>query len=227
MPIMIPPSGADVLPAPDSDFGLFATQFAGAWVPATFNVVLPAAAGLVTDAGAFNTALLIATDPTTRSSVTIATKDTLRGSLSLTLRSAIRAAQAAYLAGTATEAALNNIGVRANSLVRSPIGAPTFAPMIASDGATPGNVRFRVTQVDQTTGVAVTTRGFAYGITGVLVQRKVGAGDFLNRMSIKRTSFVDSSSDVAMGTVLAYRMRYQTARGLYSPWSSVVNSVAM
>lgn len=226
MTVPIPAAGADVLPPQDAAFGLFVTNFASAWVPATFNVVVPSAASLVTLASTFNTALATATDPATRTPVTVSQKDDDRATAAIAFRAAIRAAQAAFLAGTATEAELNVLGVRANSLIRSPIGAPIFAPIISVDGTSVGLVRFRVTQVNPATGVAVTTRGFSAGITGIEMQRRVGSGDYLLRFSAKRTKVFDNVADLSPGTIAQYRARYVTARGLSSPWSSVVSGVA-
>jgi len=221
MPLIIPGPHRDPIPATDADAALFFTQFAGAWVPATFNVVVPLAATLVTQAAAFATSLLLATDPTTRTAVTIAAKDLARGNLTILIRSAIRAAQAAFLAGLVDEAAVNNLGVRANSLIRTPIGAPVYAPILGFDGAFTGLVRLRLTQVDQSTGLAVTTRGFVYGVVGVQIERKIALADFVFRFTAKRAKLVDSTNLVTPGSLLSYRSRYVTSRGLVSPWSAV------
>ena len=226
MPILIPPTGADVLPSSDANFDLWGQQFQGAWVPATFNVILPSAVSVTAAAADFTTKLLAATDPTTRTSVTIAAKEVSRTAASVLYRAGVRAAQAAFLAGTATEPQLNNLGVRANSLIRTPIGQPVFAPILTSDGNLTGQTRMRITQVDPSTGVAVTTRRFALGITGVEVQRKVGAGEWLLRFSSKRTKLFDLTNDLSVGTVTLYRARYYTARGLTSPWSLTTTGVA-
>lgn len=226
MPAIIPSAGSDVVPPGDADFGLFATQFASAWVPATYNTVLPAAATVTTSAAAYATALAIATDPGSRSTVNIATKTVQKLETADILRSAIRSAQTAYLDGLVSEAQLNNLGVRANSLIRTPIGQPVFSPILGIDGSLTGQNRFRVTQVDPATGIAVTTRAYAYGIVGVEMQRKVGAGEFLLRQTTRRTKIFDSTTDLAMGTVAIYRVRYITARGLTSPWSATVQGVA-
>lgn len=226
MTVPIPSTGSDVLPPQDAAYGLFVNAFAAAWVPATFNAVLPTAASLVILANDFNAALVTSTDPATRTPVTVADKDTERAIASIAFRAAIRAAQSAYLAGTVSEAQLNALGVRANSLIRTPVNAPSFAPLLASDGSLTGQTRLRLTQVDPTTGVAVTTRGFARNIIGVEVQRKVGSGDWMTRFTAKRTKLFDVTTDVAVGTVLLYRSRYITATGLVGPFSSSATAVA-
>jgi len=225
MPVTIPPAGADVLPAPDADFSLFATQFGGAFLPATFNVVVPLAATIIADAAAFVTALGLATDPTTRTTVTIAAKDASRVAASVNLRAAIRSAQAAFLAGLVTEAQLNNIGVRANSLIRSVIGDPAFAPQLDFVSSVLGMIRLRVSQVSQVTGLPVSTRAFSYGIIGVQAERSVSAGPWMHDVTVKRLNLLCPVSLLASGTAVRYRVRYFTARGQVSPWSSVISAV--
>lgn len=222
---MIPGPHADVLPQGDADFGLFVNQFSAAFVPSTFNTVLPAASTLVTLAANYAAALALATDPTTRTPVTVAAKDAIKLSISATFRSAIRAVQTAFLDGICTAAQALNCGVRPNSLTRAPILAPVYAPLIAVDASFAGSVRFRVTQVDQLTGSAVTTRGYSYGLVGVELQRKVLTDPFVARQIIKRVLVSDSTADLAAGVVASYRARYVTARGLRSPFSPVVVGV--
>jgi len=226
MPVPIPGPHQDVLPAPDADFALFATQMSAAWVPATFNVVVPLAATVVASATAFASALAIASDPTTRTAVTIASKDLQRVLTAVILRAAIRAAQAAFLAGTATAAQLADVGVRANEVIRTPIGLPGFAPLLGFSGSFPGVNRLRITQVDQVTGSPVTTRGYAYGIIGIQLERAVPTVPFALRQSTKRVLLSDPTATLVAGTLVTYRARYVTARGLFSPWSSVAGGVS-
>jgi len=222
----VPGPHQDVLPASDADFGTFVTNFASLWVPATFNTVLPSAATVTGAAAAFNVALAVAVAPVSRTPVSIASKDAARASCAAVVRDAIRSAQAAYLASIVSEAQINALGVRANQLIRTPIGAPVYGPLLSVDASFPGFTRFRLTQVDQATGGGVTTRRFDYGITGVELERKIGAGVFVLRQSVKRVLFSDSTIDLAAGDIASYRVRYSTARGLVSPFSAIVVGVA-
>jgi len=219
----IPGPHQDVLPATDPAFGVFATSFAALWVPATYNVVLPAAGTVSAAAAAYNVALGIASAPSTRTGVTIAVKDAARASASVLLRDAIRAAQAAFLAGLVSEAQINALGVRANSLIRTPIGAPVYGPLVAIDASFPGFMRFRLTQVDQLTGFGATARAYDYGIVGAELVRQVGASPFVLRQTVKRVLFQDSTADLAAGVIANYCVRYVTARGLVSPFCAVVS----
>jgi len=226
MPGLIPSTGEDVLPATDSDFELFATNFGAIWVPGSFNVVLPLAATIVASATAFSAALTAATNPATRTSITVAAKNAARAATSELLRGAIRSAQTAFLDGVATEAQLNALNVRANSLIRTPIAAPVFAPILSFDGADSGVVRLRITQVDPVTGSAIATRAYAYGLSGVEMERKIGEGSFLPIANSRRVKINDNTVGIMSGTALQYRARYFTARGLTSPWSPAVSTVA-
>lgn len=227
MPVTIPGPHQDPLPARDADFAAFATQFGASWVPANFNVTLPLAATLTAAATAFNVALALVRDPATTTTPAIAAKDAARASCAGLLRGAIRAAQTAFLDGTATEQELLDIGIRPNSLVRTPIAAPQYAPLMALDIASIGSTDLRVTQVDQSTGLAVSTRRYAYGIIGAEFQRKVGAGAW-ESLGVRKTVKVnDPLVGFVPGTLLLYRARYMTARGLMSPFCPEVVSAVL
>lgn len=210
----IPGPHADPIPTTDEGLRAFGVQFGASWVPATFNVVAPLAAAVVAASTAFGNALAVVSDPSTRTTPAIAAKNEARIALVSVLRTCIRAAQAAYLAGTASEEDLTGIGVRPNSLVRTPISAPQYPPQVSIDSVAVGSTNLRVTQVDQISGLAVSTRGFAYGIIGVFLERKVGAGPWTAVGLRKTVKINDITEGLASGTLLMYRARYQTARGL-------------
>lgn len=225
--VSIPGPHSDPLPARDADFAAFASQFAAGWVPATFNVVLPSSVSLIAAAGAFEVALNLVRDPATTTTPAIAAKDALRASLSASLRGAIRSAQAAFLAGTASEQSLLDLGVRPNSVVRTPISGPQFAPQMALDAVGIGVTDLRITQIDQETGLAVSTRRYPYGIVGAEVQRKIGVADW-ESLGVRRVVRInDSYSGFTAGTALLYRARYMTARGLLSPFCPDVASAIL
>jgi hypothetical protein len=219
---------ADVLPRTDADFNAFAANFAAGWVPATFGVTAPLAATITTQSGDFTTALNAATDNSTRTPVTVATKDAQRALLSNTLRDAIRSATAAYRSGVvgATAQALLALNIRPPKLTRTPISQPIYPPVLQIAGLAIGTTELRVVQVDQQTGQEVTARQFAYGISGVELQRKAGAGEWEIVQSRKRAKLSVSTAGIVLGTALLFRARYVTAKGLSSPWSLQAQCVA-
>jgi hypothetical protein len=222
MPVIIPGPNQDPIPATDADLDEFGQVFAAGWVPATFNVVLPLAATISAASAQFTSDLMLATDPATRTPVTIANKNASRVALVLILRGAIQSAQAAYLAGTATEGELNAIGIRANSTIRTSIGTPTYAPILGGVAATAGTCKIRLTQVDPNTGNAVATRRYPYGYVGAEVERKIATGSWLANQTVRRVNIMDSTVGIPMGTLIYYRARYQTARGDVGPWSNEI-----
>lgn len=228
MPLPIPGPNQDVLPRSDADFKIFADNFSTNWNPADAGVTVPLAATIVTSAGAFTTALLLAVDPLTRTPVTVAAKDSQRVLTSDLLRDASRSAHSAYRNGVATmdSAALTLLGLRTPKLTRTPIAEPTFAPAMAVAGLAVGITILRVTQIDQITGLPTTNRRFAYGITGIELQRKVGAGAFTSVVTTKRVIIRMGTGGVTPGDDLAFRSRYVTATGGVSPWSSESTTVA-
>lgn len=227
MPVTIPGPNQDPLPARDANFAAFATQFAAGWSPASFNVVLPLAATLTAAASAFDIALALVRDPSTTTTPAIAAKNASRAACAALLRGAIRAAQTAFLDGIATEQQLLDLGIRPNSLVRTPIAGPPYPPILALDVASIGSTDLRVTQVDQSTGLAVSTRRYSYGIIGAEFQRKVAAGAY-ESLGLRKTVRVnDAVVGFVPGTLLMYRCRYMTARGLMSPFSVEVVSAVL
>lgn len=222
MPALIATPNSDPIPASDEGLRAFAVNFSTLWVPATFNTISPTAIAVTAASDAYGVALGLATDPATRTTPLVSAKNAARLAVVVLLRSAIRACQAAYLAGIATEEQLQELGVRPNSVVRTPISAPLFPPVLSIDSIAVGSTNLRVTQVDQSTGLAVDTRGFSYGIIGVELQRKVGSAEFSVVGLRKTVKINDVTEGLATGTSLSYRGRYQTARGLVSPFSPVV-----
>lgn len=227
MPSLIPGPGGDPIPLTDSGLQAFAVAFASVWLPSTFNAVLPLASTVQAASAAFDVSLAVASSPATRTTVAIAAKNDDRRALITILRSAIRLAQAAYVAGSVTEAQVNALGVRANSLIRTPVADPVFPPVIAIDFVSVGSVNLRITQVDQFSGQIVSTRKFPSGIIGVDVERQVGSGPFLPVGLRKAVRINDVVTDFAAGTSVRYRARYVTARGLVSPFSLPVSAAVL
>ena len=224
MPATIPGPGQPIFPGPDADCSSWMQAFAPVWNPATFNVVLPTTIALADASVEFGSALGLASASATRSPVTVAAKDAARADAENVFRGAVRSAVAAFRAGTATSAQLSALGVRTPDLIPTPIPAPAYAPLLGLVGARPGFVDLRVTQVVD--GVAVDTRKFPQGITGLEISRNTGSGWALVGIR-RRVNLAVSTSDLANGLVVGYRVRYCTGRGLTGPWSDSVNAATM
>ena len=227
MPVPVGPN-SDVFPPNDADFDVFAQNFQDNWTPSTWGVTVPLQATITASADAYTAALATATNPLTRTPVKVAAKDAQRELTKIAIRDAIRKATAAYRGGyvTATEANMELLGLNAPKLTRTPISAPLFPPVLGIAGFNVGSTDLRITQVDQVTGLEVTNRSFAYGLTSVQLQRKIGAGDYEVVLTQKRAKLNVPTAGITMGTVLVFRCRYLTQRGLASPWSLTSTGVS-
>lgn len=223
MPAAIPGPNQDQIPGPDADFEVFASNFAAVWNPAFYGAVGPDPAVMVSDAANFATALATASAPATRTPNSIAAKDGQRAGLTTDLRSAIRSAQTAYRAGDVTESSVLALGVRPADLTPSPILTPVDAPLIGVDELSVDQNVLRITQVID--GVAVSTRAFPYGVAGVELARSDAGGPFAIQGLRRRVILRESTVGLVQGSLIAWRARYVTSRGLAGPWSVPIGSV--
>lgn len=132
------------IPAKDADASAWATNFATvvAADEVKYQVTVGQSASLVSLAAAFAAALVLATDPATRTSGTIAAKDTARAALE------------AYARPIATTISINpaiadidkvaaGVTVRANGV--TPIPPPVIAPQLGLRQIIPGQVTLEAT----------------------------------------------------------------------------------
>jgi hypothetical protein len=211
----------DCIPAPDGVYNLWISNIAGIWDPTEWNCVVPPTIEVGNAAAAFNTALLTASDPTTRTRQTIAQKDQVREVSERMFRNIVRIATAAYRAGAADSAALVGMGIRVPELTRTPILSPPDAPSLAFVEARPGVIQYRLTQV--VGGVPVTVRKFPYGSVGVRLVETWTGNERVT--TIKRVNIVTPTKGIPIGTVITARACYFTARGAVSPLCPTVDAV--
>jgi hypothetical protein len=216
-----PGPNSDPIPASDTLLAYFATNFAGVWSPATFNTTVPLAADIVSATNNFGNALLLATDPMTRTPTTVQLKNQARTALVALLRPAIRSAVTAYRAGAALASDLTALGVRTPDLTKTQIPPPADAPQLDFTGSAPGKIQYRVTQV--VGGVPVTDRVFPYGIMGVRLLEKWGTNERVT--TVKRVNIVSLTNGIAAGTVITASACYFTARGEVGPQCPEIQAI--
>lgn len=222
MPSLIPGPNQDVLPAADDALNAFATSFSTRWALSPF-LALPPNAGVLDDARSdFDDKLTVATAPATRTTPNIAAKDLARAALEPLLRQAIRNATTGYLAGTVPAIALNELGVRTPKATRTPIGAPTDAPLMSVDSVRQDQVVLRLTQL--VAGVPVTARAFPAGVSAIELWAKVGAGTYAFRQTLRRVNILADTAFAANGDLVTWRARYISPRGEPGPFSGDTTS---
>lgn len=212
MPSLITPPGADVIPARDQDLVAFGQAFGAAFGIAPFSNLEPPGADIVDAAVDFSTRLDIASNPSTRTSVTIANKNSVRRALVSLLRVGSRNAQTLFRAGGCTESQLNTLGLRSPD-APSPIAAPTDAPLVDVVSVAVDTVQLRVNQV--VNGAPVTLRRFPYGVVGV--EWTFISGTTSRVFSSNRVNVIAPTTEFANGAIVRVCGRYYTRRGLVGP----------
>lgn len=128
------------IPSKDANFQNWLQNFSDLLTatPTVFGLVAGDAVIVATSYTAWNAAYLLATNPTTRTSVTVAAKDVAKANSLSTVRP--------YAQRIAVNPAVDNsdkvaIGVNPRGTVPTPIPAPTSAPTLYWRGASPGVIQ--------------------------------------------------------------------------------------
>lgn len=222
MPYPIASPGSDQIPAGDANLSVFADQFAVSFTATLPLNPFPTPAFVSSVAANFSIVLALASASGTRTPVMIASKDAQRAVLVTALRSALSVILGQYKAGALTALQLTVMGVRVPSDVRTPSAAPSDAPLFGVDSLRPNVVAFRVTQVVD--GLPVTARAFPSGVAAIEVWSQVGVEAWAWR-AVRRAVNIELLPDfVPSGTLVSWRARYLSPRGLPGPFSSVVES---
>lgn len=215
----------NVLPSSDADLSTFASSLVTAFIAGSpFEGVTVDAIPLEQETQTFNTLLGVATNPNTRTSVAIAAKNAARGVLEALLRQLYGQMATQYRA-TGDNSDLLSLGFPVPDLIRTPVAAPTQAPMLSFESSMPGLITLRVTQVDPD-GQARSTRYYDRRYSGVDIQCRTLSGAWLNK-GLSRRVILRVPTSEETGTVLQFRVRYVTRSGKSGPWSEPVNGTAV
>lgn len=160
---------ADYLPSRDADLDSWAVNYSTriTATPVAYGLIAGDATALATLVSGFTAALILATNPATRTAGTVAAKDTARAVLVADIRSLARRIQA-YPAVTPAQKA--DLGLPIHDAVPSPTPPPFTKPLLALVGNTDRTHTIRL--VDETTP---TRRARPTGTSGAEVYSYVAA----------------------------------------------------
>jgi len=216
----------DYIPQKDADLDAWAANFSAVITatPTAYGLVAGQAVAFDTLTTEFTAALLDATNPATRTSVTVAAKDAKRLTLVASARSLGQIAQAFP---AITDALLATAGLTVPDPVITPIPAPTSQVVLSIGAIQPG-----VLTVPYHDSIIVNPRSKPFGAVAIQLGRKTGAGapanfaacDFIGQFS--RSPMAIDTSSLAAGTITHYIARWVTAKGLVGPDSAVLSTVA-
>lgn len=221
----------DYIPARDTDFEAWAVNF-GSYATTNFaalNMTSPEATAADNQAIAFTAALLLSTDPATRSAVTVEAKNQARIEALAVIRPLATRVSADPNVLSADKIAL---GVTVRTLVPTPIPAPVVSPIVILRNAQP----FRQTLDYSYAGQIGKAKPF--GSIGLEVYRVVGLAPAVDPEQAKfvgqvtKSPFVQNFVASEVGKVVTYFTRYNTRSGpagqsQVGPWSAPLSVTVM
>lgn len=227
-PVMTNPA---YIPTRDAPLGDWATNFSNLLTasPATYGLTAGDATTVASAVDAYTTALATATAPETRTPPAIAAKNEARADML-----AIVQPRAVLISSNASVSAENKtaIGVTVRSSVRTPVVAPSVAPLLSVDSVNTNTVSLRYANAETPTSKAA-PRGCAgcdiVGVYGTSPTPDVSNAQPLAALT-KSPGVISTSGHT--GETLTIWARWRTARGVqggavgYSPWSNPVTVVA-
>ena len=226
MPVIIPGPNSDVLPAIDLDYDIWGTNL-GVWMIANPAIVTaPTPAAVAALAASYNAALMLATDPATRTTPSVADKNNERVLSAPSYRDVVRQLVAQYRSGVITGMQLNDAGVRVPDLIPTVIPAPGTVPLLSVISATSGSLQMRASD-----SATPDSRAKPYGYVGLEIVRIVtptppanGDGGVSVGLFTRQPMFV-ASPPANIGLMCHYFARWYNARGLFGGWSLVASFV--
>lgn len=215
----------DFIPAKDADLDAWAVNFSTriTATPTAFGLTAGQATTFGALRAAFTAALLAATDPSTRTSVTVAAKDTARANVVTNARLLAALVQAFP---SITPSQLSDLGLTVRNTTPTPVPAPTTQPVLSVIGNAGQTITFNYH--DSTTPLA---RAKPYGVIGVQLQYKLGVtpptgwGDGVFVGTFGRAPYRVTMPPASVGSVVHFVARYVTRRGLTGPISPTVTTV--
>ena len=169
MAVIIPGPHSEVFPVLDADFAIWGTNLGAVLIANPLWVLAPTPAAVAAAAAAFDAALVAASDPGTRSTLTVATKNAEKAAAAFLYRDCVRQLSAQFRSGVLTAAEINSAGVRTPDLIPTPIGPPGTLPLLSIVSMVSGLIQMR--GADSTTP---TLRAKPYGYAGLAIFRVDG-----------------------------------------------------
>jgi hypothetical protein len=213
----------DWIPGTDADLDTFALNFSAILTanPTAYGLTAGDATALATLVNAYDAALGLATDPSTRTPATIAAKDAAKNAMKPQLRAdgvLIRANPAV------SDDAKIAIGVTVPDVKPTPIIAPTSFPLLSVLSATPFNHNLKVTDSDTPTTNAKPAGAIALEFRAQVSATAIADPGDIAYAGLETGHLVNKqfeSGDV--GKKCYYAGRWITRTGLVGPWSDITS----
>lgn len=198
--------------------------------PAAYGLVAADAVAITAKSNAFDAALTLALDPSTRTAETVQAKNTARIEAESLCREYAQRIQAEPAVTDAQRVAL---GLTVRAAGPTPIPAPTSRPVLGLDGLQPGSVLLRYTDLENPAG-----KSKPYGVVGVQVFAIYGLAPAVDPEAAKfvstvtKSPFVIAHGPADAGKTATYFTRYVTRGGSdgvakVGPWSNPLSTVVV
>lgn len=220
----------DIIPLNDADLLVWLVAFNATYDPLEVGIVTPLASTVSTRFVNYQSALNAASNPTTRTTFAITFKNATKALIVDSIRAIYGQLAARNLAGFAdcSDTVLNSLGFHAPDKTRTQAPIPAYAPLISFVSSGQAQSVSRITQIDQVTGLARSTRYFARNLAGAEIQVKLAADTAWTSLGVVRRAIVRIDTSLyANGALLSVRCRYANRRGESSPWSDVVSGAVV
>ena len=213
---------ADYIPSRDADLDLWLNNFQALVVaaPATYGLTAPIGAALLASYTLYHDALVLATDPGTRTSLTVAAKDAQK-----ILSKALFRENASFVRGNpaVTDADQLALGIPLRDPTPTPIPPPSTRPIMSVLQG--GHLTHAMVWADETTPLA---RKKPAGVIGALVYRVIGTVPAVDVAQLEfvglytRVPTVMNYDSADVGKVATYAARWTNGKGDEGPWSELI-----
>jgi hypothetical protein len=218
------PRPAPYVPTKDADLDSWLANFATLTTatPSAFGLAPGDAANIAAAVASFHSAYLVTTSPSTKTAAAVSAKDTAKVSCLAIVRP--YAISISLNAGVTSDNKIA-VGVNPRTSTPSPIAAPTTNPVLTIDSAPPLAVILRYR--DSVASPSVKSK--PYGVTSVEVYCTVSPTPISDPSALLHVGGMTKSpfqipfgsGDVGHQAYIA--ARYSTQKGLFGPWSPIIN----
>ena len=213
------------IPTRDTDLNLWLNNFASLITadPPLYGLQASDAVTIQGLADDFDAALTLATDPSTRTTVTIAAKDAAKAAALPVIREYAQMIKANVGVTDEDKAAL---GLNLDDNTVTTIPPPASQPLIAIIGATPLQHTLRYSDAN-----TPDSRSKPEGVDGMVLYRTIAAtgqedqtAGLFNQL-VTRQPFASDFDPEDVGKVCTYFARWYNRKGELGPWSTPINMV--
>lgn len=214
---------ASYIPSRDGDLSIWVTNFdvVIAANPGVYGLVAGDAVTIHSYVAAFNTALALAVNPSTKTQTTVAAKDGAKAAMLDIIRQYAQQIKSNFGVSNALKEAL---GLTINDTTKTPVVAPTTQPLITIVGALPLQISLRYAD-----SASPDRRGKPSGALGMQLFVFLGPTPPTDPLEYRFSGFITTQpvavdfNGADIGKKATFIARWQTRTGLVGPWSSPVS----